>query len=89
MQVFNQDGTHITDWPSKLIGPAVICIDDEGVAYVAEHNGGMVSILDAEGNRLAQWGDLTHRSCHGVCGWTARRICTWLSPTRAAPAGRW
>ena len=66
VQVFNQDGTHVTDWPSKLIGPAVICIDDDDVAYVAEHNGGMLSILDANGERLAQWGDLTHRSCHGV-----------------------
>ena len=66
VQVFNQDGTHISDWPSKLIGPAVICLDDEGVGYVAEHNGGMLSILDQEGQRLAQWGDLTHRSCHGV-----------------------
>ena len=56
VQVFNQDGTHVADWPSKLIGPAVICVDDDDVAYVAEHNGGMLSILDSNGERLAQWG---------------------------------
>jgi hypothetical protein len=34
--------------------------------YVAEHNGGLISILTLEGERLAQWGSLTHRSCHGI-----------------------
>ena len=66
VQVFNQDGTHLADWPSKLIGPAVIYVDDEDIVYVAEHNGGLVSILTLEGERLAQWGSMAHRSCHGI-----------------------
>jgi sugar lactone lactonase YvrE len=66
VQVFTQEGEHITDWPSKLIGPAVIYVDDEDIAYVCEHNGGLVSILNLDGERLAQWGDSIHRSCHGI-----------------------
>ncbi|MFQ6026979.1 MAG: 6-bladed beta-propeller [Dehalococcoidia bacterium] len=66
IQVFNQDLEYITTFPSPLIGAAVIYIDDEDIVYVAEHNGGMVSILDLDGNRLAQWGSMTHRSCHGI-----------------------
>ena len=26
----------------------------------------MVSILNLDGEILTQWGDLTHRSCHGI-----------------------
>ncbi len=66
VQVFTQDGEHITTWPTKLIGPAVIYVDDEDVVYIPEHNGGMFSILSPEGERLAQWGNEIHRSCHGV-----------------------
>ena len=66
VQVFDQEGAHLADWPSKLIGPAVIYVDDDDIVYVAEHNGGLVSILTLEGERLAQWGSLTHRSCHGI-----------------------
>ena len=66
IQVFSQDGAHITTWPSKLIGAAVMFVDDEDICYVAEHNGGLVSILNMDGEILAQWGDLTHRSCHGI-----------------------
>jgi len=66
VQVFTQDGEHITTWPTKLIGPAVIYVDDEDVVYIPEHNGGMFSILNSEGERLAQWGNEIHRSCHGV-----------------------
>ncbi len=66
IQVFSQDGEHLTTWPTELIGAAVICIDDEDIVYVAEHNGGMISILNLDGERLAQWGSLTHRSCHGI-----------------------
>ena len=66
VEVFSQDGRHISTWPSKLIGPAAMYIDDDDVAYVAEHNAGLVSILTGEGERLAQWGSMTHRSCHGI-----------------------
>lgn len=68
VQVFTQEGEHITTWPTKLIGPAVIYVDDEDVVYIPEHNGGLFSILSPEGERLAQWGSEIHRSCHGVWG---------------------
>jgi streptogramin lyase len=66
IQAFTQDGEYITTWPSKLIGAAVMYVDDEDICYVAEHNGGLVSILNLDGEILTQWGDLTHRSCHGI-----------------------
>ena len=66
VQVFSQDGGHISTWPSKLIGPAAMYIDDDEIAYVVEHNAGLVSVLTGEGERLAQWGSMTHRSCHGI-----------------------
>ena len=66
VQVFTQNGEHLATWPSKLIGAAVMFVDDEDNVYIAEHNGGMVSILNLEGERLAQWGSMTHRSCHGI-----------------------
>jgi len=66
VQVFDQEGAHLATWPSKLIGPAVIYVDDDDIVYVAEHNGGLVSILTLEGEMLTQWGSLTHRSCHGI-----------------------
>ena len=56
IQVFDQEGEHLTDFPTKLIGPAVIYVDDEDIVYVAEHNGGLVSILNLDGELLAQWG---------------------------------
>ena len=37
-------------------------------AYVAEHNGGFFSVLDADGNTLARWGGPEFRSCHGAAG---------------------
>ncbi|PKB73719.1 MAG: hypothetical protein BZY75_00280 [SAR202 cluster bacterium Io17-Chloro-G7] len=66
VQVFNQDGEHLNTWPTKLIGPALFCVDDDDVVYIPEHNGGLVSILTLEGERLAQWGSELHRSCHGI-----------------------
>jgi DNA-binding beta-propeller fold protein YncE len=66
VQVFDQEGAHLATWPSKLIGPAVIYVDEDDIVYVAEHNGGLVSILTLEGEMLTQWGSLTHRSCHGI-----------------------
>ncbi len=66
VQVFTQNGEHLNTWPIHLIGPALFCVDDEDIVYIPEHNGGMVSILTLEGERLAQWGSMDHRSCHGV-----------------------
>jgi DNA-binding beta-propeller fold protein YncE len=74
VQVFSQDGTYVSSWPAKLIGPAVFYVDDEDIVYIPEHNGGMVSILTLEGERLTQWGDPMYRSCHGIWGDSNRDI---------------
>ena len=66
VQVFTQDGEYISTWPTKLIGPALLFVDDEDTVYIPEHNGGLFSILNLDGERLAQWGSEIHRSCHGV-----------------------
>ena len=68
VQVFTQDGDFMEQWPAKLIGPAVIWEDGEGVFYVAEHNGGFFSVLSPDGEPIARWGDQKFRSCHGVSG---------------------
>ncbi|HET7158354.1 MAG TPA: peptidyl-alpha-hydroxyglycine alpha-amidating lyase family protein [Burkholderiales bacterium] len=67
VQVFDQEGKLLTIWPTKLIGPAVMFVDNEDVVYIVEHNSGMVSVLTLDGERLAHWGDPAFRSCHGVC----------------------
>lgn len=66
VQVFTQNGDHLTTWPAELIGPALFCVDDEDTVYIPEHNAGLVSILTLDGERLAQWGSMDHRSCHGI-----------------------
>ena len=66
VQVFTQSGEFIKSWPTKLIGPALMYIDEDDIAYIPEHNGGMVSVLTADGERLAQWGEERYRSCHGI-----------------------
>ena len=66
VQVFTQEGEHITTWPTKLIGAALFYVDDKDTVYVPEHNAGLISILTLEGERLAQWGSEIHRSCHGI-----------------------
>ena len=66
IQVFDQQGKLLTVWRTKLIGPAVIYVDAQDNVYVAEHNGGLVSVLTLDGERLAQWGDPAFRSCHGL-----------------------
>lgn len=66
VQVFTQDGEFVSTWPTPLIGPAVFYIDDEDIVYIPEHNGGMISILTLEGERIVQWGDPAYRSCHGL-----------------------
>ncbi len=68
VQVFNQDGEFQSQWETKLIGPAVIWEDGDGIFYVAEHNGGFFSVLSPEGGLIARWGDEKFRSCHGVAG---------------------
>jgi DNA-binding beta-propeller fold protein YncE len=68
VQVFSQAGEFLTVWPSKLIGPAMFYVDNEDTMYIPEHNGGLVSVLTPEGERLAQWGDPAYRSCHGIAG---------------------
>ena len=68
VQVFDQNGKLLKIWPSKLIGPAVIYVDADDVVYICEHNAGLFSVLTLEGERLAQWGDSSFRSCHGMWG---------------------
>jgi DNA-binding beta-propeller fold protein YncE len=67
VQVFDQDGKLLTVWPTELIGPAFFYVDDDDVVYIPEHNGGMISVLTLDGERLARWGDgPVNRSCHGI-----------------------
>ena len=68
VQVFDQAGKLLEVWPTELIGPAFFYVDPDDIVYVAEHNGGMISILTLDGERLARWGDPIHRSCHGIWG---------------------
>ena len=45
----------------------IFYVDDDDIVYVPEHNAGMVSILNLDGERLATWGDGPQmRSCHGI-----------------------
>lgn len=66
VQAFTQEGKFLSIWPSRLIGPAAFYVDKEDAVYIPEHNGGLVSILNLDGERLAQWGSPIHRSCHGI-----------------------
>jgi len=66
VQVFDQQGVLQGIWPTELIGPAFFYVDDEDVVYIPEHNGGMVSILTLDGERLARWGAPIHKSVHGI-----------------------
>jgi DNA-binding beta-propeller fold protein YncE len=67
VQVFDQNGKLLEVWPTELIGPAFFYVDDEDTVYIPEHNGGMISILTLDGERLARWGDgPVNRSCHGI-----------------------
>jgi DNA-binding beta-propeller fold protein YncE len=67
VQVFDQSGKLLTVWSTELIGPAFFYVDDDDVVYIPEHNGGRISILTLDGERLARWGDgPVHRSCHGI-----------------------
>jgi DNA-binding beta-propeller fold protein YncE len=67
VQVFDQSGKLLNVWPTELIGPAFFYVDAEDIVYIPEHNGGMISILTLDGERLARWGDgPVNRSCHGI-----------------------
>jgi DNA-binding beta-propeller fold protein YncE len=68
VQVFDQDGGLLRVWPTRLVGPATFWIDRDDVVYIPEHNGGLVSVLTLEGERLAQWGDPAFRSVHSLRG---------------------
>jgi len=67
VQVFDQKGKLLSVWSTELIGPAFFYVDDDDIVYIPEHNGGKISILTLDGERLARWGDgPVHRSCHGI-----------------------
>jgi DNA-binding beta-propeller fold protein YncE len=67
VQVFDQNGNLLSVWSTELIGPAFFYVDDDDIVYIPEHNGGRISILTLDGERLARWGDgPVHRSCHGI-----------------------
>jgi DNA-binding beta-propeller fold protein YncE len=66
VQVFDQQGKFLQVWPTKLVGVAFFYVDADDTVYVPEHNAGMVSILNLDGERLATWGGEIHRSCHGI-----------------------
>jgi streptogramin lyase len=68
VQIFDQDGNLLEIWPTELIGPAFFYVDHDDVVYIPEHNGGLVSVLTLDGERLARWGDPSFRSCHGIWG---------------------
>lgn len=66
VQIFDQNGKLLTIWSTELIGPAFFYVDADDIVYIPEHNGGMVSILTLDGERVARWGGPMHRSCHGI-----------------------
>jgi sugar lactone lactonase YvrE len=68
VQIFDQGGTFLGMWPTELIGPAFFYVDPDDIVYIPEHNGGMISILTLDGERLARWGGPIHKSCHGIWG---------------------
>ena len=68
VQIFDQAGKYLESWSTTLIGPAVFYVDADDIVYIPEHNGGLVSVLTLEGERLAQWGDPSFRSCHSIWG---------------------
>jgi DNA-binding beta-propeller fold protein YncE len=84
VQVFDQGGKLLKIWPTKMIGPAVIYVDKNDIVYIPEHNAGLISVLTLEGERLAQWGDPSFRSCHGIWGDSHGDIYV----VRAGPWGR-
>ena len=78
VQIFDQDGKLLSIWSTELIGPAFFFVDHEDIVYIPEHNGGMVSILTLDGERLARWGGPFTGRVMGF-GWTRRAISMWCS----------
>ncbi len=78
VQVFTQEGTYITTWPTHFIGPASFYVDDDTV-YIVEHDGGLVSIVTLDGERLARWGSEIHWTCHSI-GMDSRRDIYVVQP---------
>jgi len=68
VQIFDQSGAPLGIWPIDMVGPAFFYVDADDVVYIPEHNGGMVSVLTLDGERLARWGEPGFRSCHGIWG---------------------
>lgn len=68
VQVFTQEGQHLSTWPAKIIGPSAFWVDRDDVAYVPEHNSGFTSVLTMDGQQLARWGSDRHISAHGIWG---------------------
>ncbi len=66
VQVFTQEGEWLQTWPVRLVGAALFYVDSHDAVYVPEHNAGMFSILDGEGNLITRWGAEQYRTCHGV-----------------------
>ncbi len=87
VQVFDQTGTLLSIWPTKLICPAVFYVDVDDIVYIPEHNGGLVSVLTLEGERLAPWGDPGFRSCHSI--WGDSHGDLYLVRSVLAGAGSW
>ena len=65
VQVFSQEGDYISAWPTHFIGPAAFFADGDTV-YIVEHDGGLVSVVNLDGERLAQWGAEIHWTCHSI-----------------------
>ena len=66
VQAFSQDGEYLTTWPTDFMGPALFYAEDD-ILYLVEHDGGLVSVVTLDGERLARWGSEVHKSCHGIC----------------------
>lgn len=86
VQVFTQEGVWVETWPGKLVGAALCYIDEDDTVYIPEHNSGMLSILDAEGEVLARWGSPAYRTCHGV--WLDSRKDIYVAQPAAGVKGR-
>ena len=80
VQVFDQNGKLLQVWPIELIGPAFFYVDEDDIVYIPEHNGGMVSILTLDGERLARWGDGRSIARATASGATRAAISTVVQP---------
>ena len=88
VQVFAQSGEFISQWPTKLLGAAVLWVDRNDIVYVAEHNGGYFSVLTLDGELLARWGSEKFWSCHGVSGDTKGNVYFVQPAPREGVKGR-